>query len=194
MHTSPDIDLYVDHTSGTKSSRPQWDLSQRADHLLGVNQFFTDLTAYAHAHPDCALARWLGEARARTYCRHNARPDGLGVWREHAREITFCLEHDTGTESLSQLTAKLDGYGQLAMLGQEPIVLFWLHSPRRETNLRKLLRHRRGTVPKVATANRHTAAEHGLGSADALWRRPHHDDNRPPQRLADLAPTPPPWR
>ena len=79
------------------------------------------------------------------------RPDGFGRWREADRAIDFFLEYDTGSESLTKVLAKLDGYEALAAAtGRSSLVLFWLHSHRRETELHRKLPA--GGVP-VATAS-----------------------------------------
>src|SRR5690349_8640842 len=43
-----------------QARKRRWQLTNRANlpHLLGVNQFFTDLAGYARTHPHTALERW----------------------------------------------------------------------------------------------------------------------------------------
>jgi hypothetical protein len=71
-------------------------------------------------------------------------PDGLGAWAEPGRQVTFWLEYDTGTENLSRLAGKLEGYGILAAgladAGDAcPPLLFCLPGPRREQSARRAL-------------------------------------------------------
>jgi Replication-relaxation len=129
--------------------------SQRLAHLTGVNWFFVSLVAHARAAGGGAeLQLWLNEAAAAEWlCSHVftrftvadlPHPDGLGVWAEDGRAVTFVLEHDTGTEHLPQLAAKLPGYGQLAKTLADadrtcPLVLFCFPGPRREQAARTAL-------------------------------------------------------
>ena len=90
------------------------------------------------------------------------RPDAYGVWEEAGHRVEFFVEHDTGTETLARVAAKLEGYRDLAEAeGAARPVLFWLAQPGRELGLRRAIQ---GTALPVATA----AA--GTGSpADAVW-------------------------
>ena len=116
-----------------------------------------------------------------------ARPDGLVRWHDSGQRVWFALEHDTGTEPLPRLHAKLAGYRELAMTNRPVLVLFWLHSRTRETNFHRLL-HTRGSASYLATASRDYSTELGTSPAGALWRTPGSDTRR---HLADLpAPTP----
>lgn len=154
----------------------------RLDHLLGLNGFFASLAREARGRHGASLDAWLSEARATQACGKLARPDGLGAWREHHRQVRFFLEYDTGTESLDQLTAKLSGYHDVAEAGGPTYtVLFWLPSLIREANLRRLL----GPSPlvPVATASAEAAHASGTGPADALWLLAGDSHRR---RLAEL--------
>ena len=155
--------------------------SPRLHHLLGINEFFVSLAATARHHPGYALAWWLNEKRATAACAGAARPDGLGTWTQHGRgverSVTFFLEHDTGTEPLQRLVAKLPGYAD-ARLGDGPDhpVLFWLPSPDREGHLHQLLGRSRTTVP-VATAVHgahplHRPVPSGTDPSGPAWRIP----------------------
>jgi hypothetical protein len=127
--------------------------SPRLEHLLGVNGFFTDLLAHARTDPDAALVRWWSEREA-TRRFAGVFPDGHGLWRRGGRLVGFFLEHDTGTEDLPRLLAKLAAYERLARTGGPTYpVLFWLHSPIREANLHRLLAGTASLCP-VATAAR----------------------------------------
>ena len=126
--------------------------SQRLAHLTGANWFFVALAAHTRSG-DGELRLWLGEAEATGY--HDPfvpalsrgqgpRPDGLGAWAEDGREVTFFLEHDTGTEHLPRLEGKLPGYARLAealaRYGRAcPLLLFAFPGPRREQSARAIL-------------------------------------------------------
>ena len=147
-------------------------VSPRLGHQVGVNDFFAHLHAHARRRGDgTALREWWSERRCASLWGDLARPDAFGRWtepQENGRPATvdFFLEHDTGSETLRRVTAKLDGYTALAeSTGITTPVLFWLPSPTREANLRKAL----GTpdVP-VATAV-HTPATAPDGPAGPLW-------------------------
>lgn len=130
-------------------------LSQKTPHQLGVNEFFTQLHTHAHrANSTTTLEEWWPESRCHRAWGLHARPDAFGRWSDHADGqplvVEFFLEHDTGTEPLNKVIAKLGGYTELAeATGMHTPVLFWLPNPTREANLRRLL----GTPPTpVATA------------------------------------------
>ena len=91
------------------------------------------------------------------------RPDGYGVWTENGISAPFLYEHDNGTERLTRLAGKLDGYGRLAIEAGHPNwVLFTFPGPRREADARRVLTH--PTVP-VATTSRPP----GLAPDTAVW-------------------------
>ncbi|MBE1484997.1 replication-relaxation family protein [Plantactinospora soyae] len=181
--------------------RRRWQLTNRANlpHLLGTNQFFTDLAGHARAHPDASLDRWWPAARyqrmgaftepgddvrVRVYT-PRARPDGHGIWTEHGISLPFFVEHDTGTESLSVLISKITGYLDLARVtGRAWPVLFWLHSAARERHLHTRLTEAGGRYP-IATAARDSARQRAADPADDVWRI--HRQPGAPLRLASLA-------
>ncbi|MFC4912263.1 replication-relaxation family protein [Actinomadura gamaensis] len=131
-------------------------LSQKVTHQIGVNQFFIQLHQHAHQpHTRTVLEQWWPEHRCHRAWGLHARPDAFGRWSQHTPgrpplAVEFFLEHDTGTETLAKVVAKLAGYTELAdATGMHTPVLFWLPGPVREANLRRLL----GTPPiPVATA------------------------------------------
>ncbi|WP_052395529.1 replication-relaxation family protein [Kutzneria sp. 744] len=148
------------------------------EHLLGINSFFASLTAHAATEPGSNLVAWLSERQATDACSTLARPDGLGVWHHPHGRVVFCLEYDTGSEPLTQVTAKLPGYLDLALAGGPHLtphneqqtdnaapIGFWLllhlHSAQREAHLRTHLATRQalahpphGVVPfGIATTN-----------------------------------------
>lgn len=78
--------------------------SPKTPHLLGVNSFFTGLAGYARHHDGAELEQWLSETQVANSMGvvlspgPHIRPDGLGVFTEHGRSVTFFYEYDTGTE------------------------------------------------------------------------------------------------
>ncbi|MEV0730496.1 replication-relaxation family protein [Polymorphospora sp. NPDC050346] len=181
-----------------QARRRRWHLTNRANlpHLLGVNQFFTDLAGHARTHPDAALELWLPESRFRSaavpelrdlhavvyYAR--IRPDGYGTWTEHGHRVSFFLEHDNGTEPQHTLVSKVHAYAELAReTGRAWPVLFWLPTAVRERHLHRHLA-KAGTSYPVATAARDSAAQRAASPADDVWWLHRHDGPR--QRLAHL--------
>ncbi|GAB3275125.1 hypothetical protein GCM10027589_00040 [Actinocorallia lasiicapitis] len=143
-------------------------LSSRLTHQVGVNDFFAHLHRTARTRADGSrVLEWWPERRCATLWGDLARPDAYGRWTEptpHGPPTTvdFFLEHDTGTEPLPRLLAKLDGYAALAdATNITTPVLFWLPNPTRETNLRT---HLTRTDVQVATAV-HTPD----GPAGPIW-------------------------
>ncbi|MGB6453974.1 MAG: replication-relaxation family protein, partial [Streptosporangiaceae bacterium] len=142
--------------------------SQRLAHLTGVNWFFAALAATARsAGGGTELQLWLGETAAAGWLQGRTaarlawegppRPDGLGVWAEHERQVTFLLEYDTGSEHLPQLAGKLAGYGRLASAMADvnhtcPLLLFCFPGPRREQAARRALASAEGAAAlRIAT-------------------------------------------
>ncbi|MBO3738002.1 replication-relaxation family protein [Actinoplanes flavus] len=169
-----------------QARKRRWHLTNRANlpHLLGVNQFFTDLAGYARTHPHASLDRWWPASRFTTFAGFieegdsptlmaavpKVRPDGHGIFTEHGRSVPFFLEHDTGTEPLTTLIGKIDGYLDLAYhLGRDRPVLFWLPTALRERHLHQRLTEAGIRYP-IATAARDTAAQRALSPADNLWQ------------------------
>jgi hypothetical protein len=181
-----------------QARRRRWHLTNRANlpHLLGVNQFFTDLAGYARTHPGTSLDRWWPSARftsmggflepgdAPTLLAYvpRVRPDGHGIFTDGQHSVPFFLEYDTGTEPLPVLVAKLDAYEHLARsTGRVYLVLFWLHSGLREHHLHRRLTEAGIRYP-VATAARTQTA--GKSPAEAVWWL--HGHPAAPLRLSDL--------
>jgi hypothetical protein len=156
-------------------------------HLLGVNQFFIDLAGHARTHHDASLDRWWPSSRFHDkgaffttgadpglmLLAHAPRPDGHGIWTEHGASRAFFLEHDTGTEPLRTLVAKVIVYGTVALRNQRPWpVLFWLPTAQRERNFHVALTDALdGRIPAVpvATAARDDASGRGRSPAEDVW-------------------------
>ncbi|MFF0494737.1 replication-relaxation family protein [Nocardia sp. NPDC004068] len=143
--------------------------SQKLEHLLGVNDFFSQLAAYAKKNHGCALREWWNE---RTATESNARivhPDGYGEWEEKGRRIEFFLEFDNGTERLADVAAKLDGYRELAHAGRNiPILFVFTGTHRRDNFHTRLTAHPDTTAGlTVATATTTDITDHG--AAGKIW-------------------------
>ncbi len=165
-------------------------LSPTLRHLLGVNGFFTELLGHARTHDGATLTRWCSERQATRECANAAHPDAGGVWTEHGRAVTFWLEHDTGTEPLARVAAKLAGYATLSGTRVGHPVLIWLPTAVRESNLSAHLT--RTGIPAgvtVATAAGDHADAHG-GPPGPVWQVHGHAGRL---RLAELG-VPAPYR
>ena len=136
-------------------------------HLRGANEVFCQLLGRARHSPDDSLDTWRSERTCARILAASVKPDGFGRWRSSDAWCEFFLEYDTGTEPHSRLTAKLDGYADLAeSAGVSCSVLFWLPNPTRETNLHQHLRDEPPRVP-VATAHGDPAT---CDPAGPIWR------------------------
>jgi hypothetical protein len=104
------------------------------------------------------LRRWGDQIRPDAYGHYTARdPDGAGCG--------FFLEYDTGSESLTQLAAKVRGYTRFARnhTGHHPILIH-TSSPAREAHLHALLTEAHGISPvPIATATS------GANPHEAVW-------------------------
>lgn len=178
----------------------------KLDHQLGVNDFFCALAAHrnparlrdaASAGVVSGLTQWWSEKRcAEFFVKYQCggpdirlRPDGYGCWEEHGRAVRFFLEHDTGTESLSVVTRKIADYTAFPT-DAFGVLLFSVHSTRREVALRAALRRdQAGGDPGVviATAARDQGHVHGpAGPVWGLWTSRGDDVVLCRYRLAEL--------
>jgi len=181
----------------------------KLDHQLGVNDFFCALAA--HRNPArlreegrdgevSGLTQWWSEKRCTEFFwkylgggrETRLRPDGYGCWEESARVVRFFLEHDTGTESLAKATGKIDDYAAFPT-DTFGVLLFSVHSARREIALRAALRRAlAGGDPGfvIATAARDgNTFGHSDGPAGPVWGlwTPQGGDSVPRRyRLAEL--------
>jgi hypothetical protein len=162
----------------------------KLDHQLGVNDFFCTLAA--HRNPArlreagrdgevSGLTQWWSERRCTEFFwkyqgagrETRLRPDGYGCWEEAGRVVRFFLEHDTGTESLAKVTGKLDDYCDFPT-DAFGVLLFSVHSPRREIALRAALHralagHDPGFVIATAARDPHSTYGHPDGPAGPIW-------------------------
>ncbi|WP_433213211.1 replication-relaxation family protein [Dactylosporangium sp. CS-047395] len=159
-------------------------LSPLLAHLLGVNQFFTDLLGHTRQHTNARLVRWWSEhqcaepLRFGTRTMYRVRSDGHGVYDENDRRLAFFLEYDRGTESLRLLAAKLRRYHELALQGGPTWpVLFVMPDAEREQRLHHLLQQEPSTQPAATASARPSPAE-------AVWRP--IGTTGEPRRLIDL--------
>lgn len=139
--------------------------SPRLHHLLTVNEFFVRLGEHAGRRDEAQLDRWWSEQQAKQFKSSKAaiNPDGHGLWSRGGQTAGFWLEADTGTEPLTRVVAKLDGYRRFNTdSGPRYPVLFWLASQTREEHLHRLLRAEpAGVVTVTATQD--------ANPAQAVW-------------------------
>ncbi|MEC3916235.1 replication-relaxation family protein [Nocardia sp. CDC160] len=175
--------------------------SPMLNHRLGVNDFFCALAAHrnptrhALSNPAQGLTQWWSERQCAEVFWTNysgddkLTPDGYGCWEQDGRTVRFFLEYDTGTESLSIVTAKLTNYHGFPT-DRFGILLFSLHSARRETGLRTALRREVSSFAPslvIATTSRDLTHPDGpAGSVWALWTPHIGDADTGRLRLADL--------
>ncbi len=162
--------------------------NQRLTHTVGVNDFYADLTGFARRQENARLVTWWPEHRCTALWGEAARPDGYGRWSEDGHTLDFFLEFDTGTEPLARVAAKLGGYAALARSSTIVTpVLFFVHSGRREANLRTCLQaHKAIDFVPIATASRSSlAGSLDDGPAGELWLP--LDTRTPRLRLSWLA-------
>jgi hypothetical protein len=151
--------------------------SRQLAHRVGVNDFFTRLLGHTRNNPGrYQLTEWWPEHEITAACDRIVHPDGYGVWTDTTAPATvgFFVEHDTGTETLDTLLAKIDRYGEIALgdsqFARAP-VLFHLPTSGRETSLHAAItrRHgRRGPAARVATTTHELTAT--AGPAARIWR------------------------
>jgi hypothetical protein len=137
----------------------------RLSHLLLVNEFFVRLAEHARRRPEAFLDRWWSEQGSKQFKSSKVviNPDGHGLWTRNETTAGFWLEADTGTEPLTRVLSKLDGYRRFAAGGGPRYpVLFWVASPIREEHLHRLLRQEPGGVTTVT-------ATHDTDPAEAVW-------------------------
>lgn len=170
-------------------------------HELGVNDFFSGLAA--HRNPTRrrggavdGLTQWWSEAQCIEFFQKSygerpvtLRPDAYGCWEENGRVVRFFLEHDTGTETLGKVTAKVSDYRAFPT-DAFGVVLFSVHSTRREIALRAAFRRDLpASRPRVVIAM--AARDHGhpdgpAGPIWAVWTPQSRDLVSRRHRLAEL--------
>jgi len=153
--------------------------SQRLAHTVGVSDLFVRLVAVARSHSGSQLVTWWGERYCKAILGEVVHPDGLGVWHEDGRSVTFCLECDRGSEPLGRLATKAADY---ACLESAWGVAFWVlvvvPGPRRERGARAAL-----SGKGLAIAS--TTQPGALRPTEAVWAPLGAEGTR--LRLVDLA-------
>ncbi len=177
----------------------------KLDHQLGVNGFFCALAAQArrNAHGTAhdalsadagGLGQWWPEQRCTKFfwslgSDAKLRPDAYGCWAEGGRWVRFFLEYDTGTETLSTVTRKISDYTAFPT-DEFGVLLFTVHSSRRERALRQALRRAVGNGrPALVIATTARDLKHPDGPAGpvwALWTPGSRDSVVQRHRLAEL--------
>lgn len=158
--------------------------SPRLAHTVGVNDFWVSLAAHARHHPEARLVGWFGERYCRARYGHIVCPDGMGTWEEHDKRVHVCLEYDRGTEQLSRLAGKAEGYQKLEYALHDPFwVLVVVPGARREAGAQAAL-----SASGLAVAT--TIHAGAVRPAEAVWAPLGADGTR--VRLADLADSPRP--
>ncbi|MEV0049040.1 replication-relaxation family protein [Saccharopolyspora shandongensis] len=179
----------------------------KLEHQLGVNGFFCDLAGHARrARKDThdatlnggdadtgGLMQWWSEKRCTEFFWNSTvklRPDGYGCWAERGRWVRFFLEYDTGTEALSKVTAKIRGYSEFPT-DAFGILLFSVHSSKREIALRQALRRAVGAGRlSLVIATTARDQEHPYGPAGPVWALWTSDHGGPVPRRYRLAELP----
>lgn len=168
--------------------------SRQLAHQVGVNGLFTALIHTAHHTPDLHLDAWWPTARWTAAHGDHVRPDAYGAWTRHSpdhRTVTFLLEHDTGTEPLDRLTAKLDRYRELLhQLPEPPLLLFRFLTPLREAHARQTLATSsalRSGDPLLAVATTHLPQPPGRDPSGPVWLPLPDDASTGRLCLADLS-------
>lgn len=119
---------------------------------LGHDVGVTDLVCDLATTPGVEVVRWWSARRCARYFGHHTRPDAYLTLTTHTRAGAggagaggggwweMFLEYDTGSENLSQLTAKVAGYHALAEhTGVVTPVGVWFTRPGREPSARRAL-------------------------------------------------------
>lgn len=125
-------------------------------HTLGCNTLMIHLATAHRTATAGQLTTWLGPLASLRRWGDQIRPDAYGTWTNltHGEQHGFFLEYDTGTESLTQLAAKIHGYTRFARnhTGHHSILIH-TSTPSREARLHQLLTETHGTCPvPIATA------------------------------------------
>jgi hypothetical protein len=138
-------------------------------HTTGCNSLLTRLAAEHRTRRERRLTVWWDQNSCIPVWGDVIRPDSYAVYTapdSHGRsaDCAFFFEYDTGSETLTQVTAKLDGYLRHhdAYGGHRP-VLIHLPNPAREQTLHARFTAAGPCAIPVATAT-------GANLASAAWR------------------------
>ncbi|GLZ78331.1 hypothetical protein Afil01_31380 [Actinorhabdospora filicis] len=141
-------------------------VSPKLPHLLAGNDFFVRLHTVLRATPEAGVAEWWNEEDSARACGMLVRPDGRASVRHPAGSVSFWYEHDTGSEPLTQLRAKVERYARIIHAEMRLPVLIELPSQVREDNLHQVL----GARPPVAVAT--TYRQIAVDPMRVVWRVP----------------------
>jgi hypothetical protein len=150
-----DIDLKALRYDRAKARRAA--LRPDLPHTIGCNTLMIRLaTASRRSAAAGQLVTWLGALTCLRRWGDQIRPDAYGHHTRpgHGAGCGFFLEYDTGSESLTQLAAKVHGYTRFARnhTGHHPILIH-TSTPAREAHLHALLTENHGISPvPIATA------------------------------------------
>ncbi|WP_168801728.1 replication-relaxation family protein [Glycomyces buryatensis] len=165
------------HRNAAKPPTKQWcawhvqklAVSRTRIHLETANGIACRLHADAQANGAFTVVQWLCETEAAAACSGQLHPDAGWVvkWRT-GPQLRAWHEHDQGTETHTQLAAKLRRYMRYRPLdgGRSRTLLFTLPSAARESNFHTTARREPLEFP-VATAITAQAARHPAGQH---WR------------------------
>ena len=117
--------------------------SQKLDHQLEVNEFFTRLAEEAR-QPAGRLADWWGERRCLAALGGQAAPDGYGkLLLPGRRPVSFLLELDRATEDHERLRQKARRYAKALprsiLADKEPLLVFAVPTLTRRDNAARTL-------------------------------------------------------
>ncbi|MFX0581111.1 replication-relaxation family protein [Nocardia nepalensis] len=168
-------------------------------HTLGVNEWFTSLTAapLRHRCDGSRLLAWWSERRCADLWGDLVRPDGYGRWTRAGARIDFFLEFDLATMALGEVAKKLAGYAELARSTQIVTpVLLWVPTARRETNARRAIVEVAAALDDPGSVPVATAAADLLdptsthpSPADRVWLPLHNPDGTGRLELHHLSST-----
>ena len=157
-----DIDLKALRYDRAKARRAA--IRPDVRHTLGCNTLMIRLAVSHDTDQVGQLVTWLGALSCLCRWGDEVRPDAYGHYTTRdaiGPECGFFLEYDTGSESITQLAAKVRGYTRFARnhTGHHPILIHTSH-PSRETRLHALLSETHGTSPvPIATATAQSPRE-----------------------------------
>ncbi|GAA4898509.1 replication-relaxation family protein [Streptomonospora salina] len=156
--------------------------SARLHHHIGLRDTLVATTLTARHHQGHTLEIWWDEARCAQEWGAHVRPDAFLRYRHPTGLLDAFLEHDTGTEPLDRVAAKLAGYQRLAAATRITTpVLITTTSPARETNLAtRLAAEHAPDVPVRITTTAHLTE---CGPAEPVWRPTHQGPRRSLTRL-----------
>lgn len=129
--------------------------SQRLQHMVEVNGFFTRLSWGCRQTEDHLLTEWWSETKTHRSWGEIVNPDGYGRLQAPAQSRSFFLELDRGSESPSRVAMKLPGYEEASLAPDRPdLLLFCLPNQTREVAVRKVLHPCRISIA-TTTKDRH---------------------------------------